>query len=67
MALAVAFTERDCFRIPGGIVDNHQDVFVAPGGLWQRPYWIHSDALEGHLDDGQRNQRAGGGVWGKVR
>ncbi len=48
-------------------MDYHQDVFVAPGGLWQRPYQIHPDALEGHLDDGQRNQRAGGGVWGEVR
>ncbi len=38
---------------------------MAPGGLWQRPYQIHSDALEGHLDDGQRNQRAGGRCLGR--
>ncbi len=65
MALAVALRRGDCFRIPGGIVDYHQDVFVVPGVLWQRPYQIHSDALEGHLDDGQRNQRAGGRCLGR--
>ncbi len=38
---------------------------MAPGGLWQRTYQIHSDVLEGHLDDGQRNQRAGGRCLGR--
>ncbi len=60
MALAVAFRRGTASGYRGGIVDNHQDVFVSPGRLRQRPHYVHPDALEGHLYDGQWNQRAGG-------
>ncbi len=59
MALAVAF-RRGSPLVPGGVVDDHQDVFVSSGRLRQRPHKVHPDALEGHLNDGQRYQRAGG-------
>ncbi len=54
------FSEGKCLWIPGGVVDNHQDVFMSPGRLRQWPQKVHSDALEGHLDDGQWYQWAGG-------
>lgn len=46
------FVERDGLWVPGGVVDNHQDVFVVPGGLRQQPYEIHAHLLEGDPDDG---------------
>ncbi len=33
---------------------------MAPGRLRQRPYQVHPNAFEGHLNDGQWNQWAGG-------
>ncbi len=33
---------------------------MTPGRFWQRSHQIHPDPLEGHIDDGQRNERAGG-------
>ncbi len=55
--LGGGLSKGHCFRVSGGIVNDDQDVFVAPGGLRQ---WPHPDTLEGNLDDGQRNQRAEG-------
>ncbi len=39
---------------------------MSPGRLRQQPHKLCPDALEGHLDDGQRYQRTGGGVLGDV-
>lgn len=36
--LGGGLTQGNSLRVPGGIIDNHQDVLVSPGGLWQRPH-----------------------------
>ncbi len=57
--------QGDRLGVPGGVVDDHHvDVFVSPGRLRQQPHKVHPDALEGHLDDGKRYQRAGGRLLG---
>ncbi len=50
--LGSGFAKGNGFRVASGVVHYHEDVFVAPGGLWQRPYQIHPYPLEGHLEDG---------------
>lgn len=48
--------ERDGLWTLCGIVDDHQDVLMAPGRLEQQPYEIHALPLKRDHDDGKGNQ-----------
>lgn len=47
--------KRDGLWLLGSIVDEHEDVFMAPDRLRQWPYGIHAHLLEGDPDYGQRD------------
>ncbi len=63
--LGGGFAEGNRFRVASGIIHDDEDVLVAQGGLWQRPYQIHPYSLEGYLYYGQRNEWAGGRSLGR--
>lgn len=48
-----SFAERDGFQVLGGIVDDHQDVFVALIGLGKWPYKIHAHLFQRDPNDGK--------------
>ncbi len=50
--LGVRGTKGNGFRVPGGVVQNNQDVLMTPGRLWQQSHQNNPDPLEGHIDDG---------------
>ncbi|XP_016432023.1 harmonin-like [Sinocyclocheilus rhinocerous] len=41
----VGFSEGHCLRVPGGIIDDHQDVFMSPGRLRQRPHKVGDEIV----------------------